>query len=86
MAEKNLTAISAPPSSWPRIELPPGATAQDVVEAVSHEIPLAIERMAGGFVLAFAVLAEAHDDGEEGSVADVLRDLALVFEGRADEA
>lgn len=70
----------------PRIELPPGATAHDVGEAVSREFPPAIEKMAAAFILAAVKLAEVHDEGQtDRSSADVLQALALDHEAEAGQ-
>ncbi|MFE3268060.1 hypothetical protein [Streptomyces sp. NPDC059215] len=66
----------------PTLAFAPDATVRDVTMAVKREWSPAIEQMAAAFALAFVTLAEAHDDGAaDVSTADVLRALALHFEG-----
>lgn len=71
----------------PQISLPPNATVQQTAHIVSTELGPVLQRMIGGFSLAFLTLAAVHDSGQtDVTSTDVLRDLALrIGTGRLDD-
>lgn len=65
----------------PTIEIPSGATVEEITERVGREAGAAVFKLVNAFSLAFVKLAKVHDSGESDvSSADVLRDLALLAE------
>lgn len=64
------------------LDVPEGASLQDIAALVGKELGPVVYRLLGGFALAFHELAEEHDRHDpEVSSAEVLRRLAL----RAEE-
>jgi hypothetical protein len=64
------------------LDVPDGASVQDVCEAIGTTLGPQIYRLLAGFALAFHELADVHDQGQtDVSSADVLRRLALRGEG-----
>ncbi|MEU6127018.1 hypothetical protein [Streptomyces sp. NPDC047123] len=69
----------------PPIEIPTDATPIEVAAVVGHELGPVIEHITSAFALAFAQLAEIHDEGlTDVSSADVLRSIALHFENEEE--
>jgi hypothetical protein len=63
------------------LDIPAGATLQDIAALIGEEMGPVIYRLLGCFALAFHELAEVHDAGQtDVSSAEVLRRLALKAE------
>jgi hypothetical protein len=68
--------------TMPKVEIPGEATHEEIAALVAREVGGAIQQLVGAFSLAFVMLAQVHDTGQQDvSSAEVLQNLAL----RAEE-